>query len=346
MSEAPGAYTVFIDGVALWTPTLVDWPQAAAAFRSPGPLPTPVVPAPRPVPALLAANERRRAPDSVLLALQVAQAAVAMSGHAAHTLASVFTSAYGDLPIVDALCSSLASDPLMLSPTRFHHSVHNAASGYWAVASGSHASSTALAAAQHSFAAGLLEAAALCTAEQQPVLLVGYDTTACGPLASVNTSRGLLAVALVLAPLAGPNSRWRLGWGVAPADPGDSGDSGDPGDSRDSRDSINALDSRDSPDSRDPGDLGDPWTGVTAPRSAAAQACASNAMADALPLFEALARGQASDLTLALVPTLPFPCPFPLPLPLPFPLPLPLPLPLLAPSSVQLHLQLTPMPAA
>jgi len=332
MSEAPGAYTVFIDGIGLWTPTLVDWPQAAAAFRSPGPLPTTVVPAPRPAPALLAANERRRAPDSVLLALQVAQAAVAMSGHAAHTLASVFTSAYGDLPIVDALCSSLASDPLMLSPTRFHHSVHNAASGYWAVASGSRASSTALAAAQHSFAAGLLEAAALCTAEQQPVLLVGYDTTACGPLASVNTSRGLLAVALVLAPLAGPNSRWRLGWGVAPADPGDSGD---PGDSRDSRDSINALDSRDSPDSRDPGD---PWTGVTAPRSAAAQACASNAMADALPLFEALARGQASDLTLALAPTLP--------LPLPFPLPFPLPLPLLAPSSVQLHLQLTPMPAA
>jgi len=318
MASPAHPHTVYIDGMAMWSPAWPDWPSAAAAFNNDSWAPPATAP-PRPAPVLLAANERRRAPDSVLLALQVAQAAVALSGHAAHTLASVFTSAYGDLPIVDALCSGLASDPLMLSPTRFHHSVHNAASGYWTMASGSHASSTALAAAQHSFAAGLLEAATLCVAEQQPVLLVGYDTAACGPLASANPSRGLLAVALVLAPLAGPTSRWRLGWGVAlavaaeaAAPPGGAGDAHDPG------------------------------CGISTPRSAAAQACANNAMADALPLFEALARGQASDLTLALAPTLPLP----LPLPVTLPLPLPLPLPSLAPSSVQLHLQLTPMPAA
>ena len=106
---------------------------------------------------MLAANERRRAPVTVLLALEVASAAVAASGHAAATLASVFTSAHGDLPITDTLCRTLAEQPLALSPTRFHHSVHNAASGSWAMASGSHAASTALAAGGHSFAAGLLE---------------------------------------------------------------------------------------------------------------------------------------------------------------------------------------------
>ena len=61
------------------------------------------------------------------------------AGHDAAALASVFTSAHGDLPIIDALCTTLAGDPLLLSPTRFHHSVHNAASGYWAIGSGSRA---------------------------------------------------------------------------------------------------------------------------------------------------------------------------------------------------------------
>ena len=210
----PGPGAVYIDGIALWCPAWPGWAQAAPALRGESVLPA-EPPARRPSPAALAANERRRAPDSVLLALEVAQAAVADSGHPAHTLASVFTSAFGDLPIVDALCRTLAEDPLLLSPTRFHHSVHNAASGYWAIASGSHQSSTALAAFDHSFAAGLMEAAALCSADKQAVLLVAHDTEANGPLASVNTCRGLLGLALVLAPQPGPRSRWRMDWRLA-----------------------------------------------------------------------------------------------------------------------------------
>ncbi|MDP1650540.1 MAG: beta-ketoacyl synthase chain length factor [Rubrivivax sp.] len=205
--------TVYIDGVALWAPALPDWPTARAALRGDAmPAATAAAPGRRPAPALLAANERRRAPDSVALALEVASAAVADSGHDAKALASVFTSAHGDLPIIDALCTTLASDPLLLSPTRFHHSVHNAASGYWAIASGSQAASTALAAFDHSFAAGLLEAASLCATDDAPVLLVACDTAASGGLASVNRSRGLLALALVLAPWPGARSRWALRW--------------------------------------------------------------------------------------------------------------------------------------
>lgn len=261
--------TVYVDGVALWAPTLADWPAARAALRNEEPETlldanaTPAGAGRRPAPAMLAANERRRAPDSVVLALEVASAAVAESGHDAATLASVFTSAHGDLPIIDALCTTLAGNPLLLSPTRFHHSVHNAASGYWAIGSGSRAASTALAAFDHSFAYGLLEAADLCAADDAPVLLVACDTEATGGLASVNRSRGLLALALVLAPQRGPRSRWALQWQAVPG-----------------------------PAQAPP------------PRSPAARALAGNAMADALPLAQALAADAGTALALPLGPSL------------------------------------------
>ncbi|CAD5372057.1 Ketoacyl_synth_N domain-containing protein [Rubrivivax sp. A210] len=251
------SHRAWIDGVALWAPALPGWDGAArAALRGE---PVAITHQRRPAPQRLAANERRRAPDTVLLALAVAEQAVADSGHEAAALASVFASAHGDLAITDALCRTLADDPLLLSPLRFHHSVHNAASGYWAIASGSRAASTALAAFSQSFANGLLEALAQCAAESEPVLLCTYDTEACGALASVNRSRGLLALGLVLSPRPGPRSRWALAWSLQPG-------------------------------------------AAEAPplHSAAAQALATNASADALPLAEALARGGAAHLRLPL----------------------------------------------
>ncbi|MDQ2778941.1 MAG: beta-ketoacyl synthase chain length factor [Pseudomonadota bacterium] len=209
-------HAVYIDGIAFWSPPWPGWAAAAAAMR--GECGAAASGNGRPFTTLLNANERRRAPGSVLLALAVAEQAVADSGHDARHLASIFTSAYGDLPLFDALCRTLATNPLQLSPTRFHHSVHNAASGYWAIASGSRAASSALAAGERSFAAGLLEAASTCVADRGAVLLVGFDTEAQGPLASVNPSRGLLGVALVLAPEAGPRSRWRLGFDCVAAE--------------------------------------------------------------------------------------------------------------------------------
>lgn len=259
MSAAP----LYIDGIALWSPALPGWAEAAPALR--GEAKAAAAPAPaaaRPSPALLAANERRRAPDSVLVAIEVAAAAVAMAGQDATTLPSVFTSAHGDMGIVDALCSTLAADPLLLSPTRFHHSVHNAASGYWAMATHCHAASSAVSGYEASFAVGLLEAATQVQADGTPVLLVGFDTAARGALASVNRSHGLLGVALVLAPQRSATSRFELGWGVEAGS-----------------------------------------AGLPPLQSAAAQALAGNAMADALPLFEQLARGTAGLLTLPLGPT-------------------------------------------
>ncbi|RZL29249.1 MAG: hypothetical protein EOP35_25395, partial [Rubrivivax sp.] len=173
-------HRLYVEGMALWSPSLPGWTVAAPALQG---RPTPASEAPlpsRPSPALLAANERRRAPDGVLVALEVAAAAVAMSGRDPAALPSVFTSAHGDLAVVDALCNTLASDPTLLSPTRFHHSVHNAASGYWAMATGCHAPSSAVAGFDASFALGLLEAATQAATEGTPVLLAGFDTDARG----------------------------------------------------------------------------------------------------------------------------------------------------------------------
>jgi hypothetical protein len=207
---------VFIDAAALWSREAPGWDAWCAALHGHD-----TAPAAKPNPALLSANERRRASDSVLLAIEVAEQAVRVSGRDASQLASVFTSAHGDLPITDALCMQLAQAPLQLSPTRFHHSVHNAASGYWAIAAGCRAPSTAVSAHRHSFAAGLLEALVHCACEQEPVLLVGYDTEALGLLADVNTSRGLFGIALVLSPERGAaclgTLQWTLGDGSAPA---------------------------------------------------------------------------------------------------------------------------------
>ncbi|MCT7018444.1 beta-ketoacyl synthase chain length factor, partial [Salmonella enterica] len=86
-----------------------------------------------------------------------------------------------------------------LSPTRFHNSVHNAPAGYWTIATGCHATSSAITAGHASFGAGLLEAATLAATEQRPVLLVCSDIAGHGPLGEMTGTRQAFGIALVLA---------------------------------------------------------------------------------------------------------------------------------------------------
>jgi hypothetical protein len=107
---------------------------------------------------------------------------------------------HGDLAITHEMCATLAADPRELSPTRFHNSVHNAPAGYWTVATGCHAPSSAVSAWRRSFAAGLFEAAVQAGADATPVLYAAYDGTATGPLADVVSASAPFALAFVLAP--------------------------------------------------------------------------------------------------------------------------------------------------
>ena len=188
---------VVIEGIGLWAAELPGWDASRELFRG---SPAAQNPAARPAPSLLAPTERRRAPDSVLLALEVAQQATAMAGREACDMPIVFASAFGDLAINDYLCASLTESPLQLSPTKFHNSVHNAPAGYWAIATGCMAGTTAVSAGEATFGAGLFEAALLATAENVPVLFAVYDLAAIGPLADVIACRAPFAAAFVLAP--------------------------------------------------------------------------------------------------------------------------------------------------
>jgi hypothetical protein len=205
---------VYVEGVGLWSSQLADF----AALRSllAGTVPSP--PAARPAAATLPPNERRRAPESVLLAVEVAGQAVAMSGRDAATLACVFASSHGDQSITDYMCATLAQAPTELSPIRFHNSVHNAAVGYWTIATGCHAPSTAICAQRASFGAALLEAASQALAEQHPVLLVCGDTAGHGPLGEITGCTQPFGCALVLAPQAGDATLARLDLQLTAAD--------------------------------------------------------------------------------------------------------------------------------
>ncbi|MDH5824514.1 beta-ketoacyl synthase chain length factor [Luteimonas sp. RD2P54] len=194
-----------IAGIGFWSEGLPSW-QAARGYVAGGAL---VGDAPRrPAPRLLAPNERRRAPESVAVALEVALAACEAAAQDPATLPSVFASGHGDFAITDYMCSTLAEDPRAVSPTRFHNSVHNAAAGYWTIGTGCMATTTAISAGPGTFAEGLIEALAQLADGTPAVLLVAYDTTAVGPLAAMTASRGLLGGALLLL-REGPGTRLR-----------------------------------------------------------------------------------------------------------------------------------------
>jgi hypothetical protein len=114
----------------------------------------------------------------------------------------------------------LASAERHLSPTRFHNSVHNAAAGYWGIATGATPASNALCAYDASFAAGLLEALTQVAVERIPVLLIAYDASYPEPLHRHRPIADAFGVALVLAPAAGAASQARLSASLsdAPAD--------------------------------------------------------------------------------------------------------------------------------
>ena len=186
-------------GIGLLGPGLADWAGSAALLQDPARYlrqPT-VVPPPQRLPA----NERRRAGTVIKASLAVADQAVAMAGADPARLATVFTSSTGDPANCHALCEALAAPERLVSPTRFTNSVHNAAAGYWHIATHSMCASTSLAAFDASFGAGLLEAAVSCHAAQAPVLLVACDVPYPEPLHALRPVADTLAVALLLAPV-------------------------------------------------------------------------------------------------------------------------------------------------
>lgn len=188
----------WLRGVALWGPGFSGWETSRPILSGAVPYrPLPTVP---PVPGILSATERRRTGLAVRLALTVAQQATEMAALPPDALRSVFGSANGDGAVVHAILETLAGPERAVSPTQFHNSVHNAAAGYWTIATGSAAPASCLGCHDATFGAALLKAMAELACEAEPVLLVVYDAPLPAPLDAKRPTRDAFAAGFVLAP--------------------------------------------------------------------------------------------------------------------------------------------------
>ena len=202
------ALTAYIDGIAVLGPGLDGWPEAKAvlAGRAPYAAGATLLPAPLSLPAA----ERRRTGRVVKLAIAVGLEAAGRAGLEVGGLVTVFSSSACDGDNCHEICQTLATAERQLSPTRFHNSVHNAAAGYWSIATGAMAASTALCGYDASFAAGLLEALSQVVALQRPVLLIAADTAYPPPLSAKRPLLDAFGIALALSPSRGERSVARL----------------------------------------------------------------------------------------------------------------------------------------
>jgi hypothetical protein len=204
---------VYIEGIGICGPGLAGWSDSIAALS--GAAPYQSTQTIIPVPGLLPPTERRRTVPTVRLALAVGIEALENAQRDAKDTATVFTSSGGDGETMHAILEVLASDTREVSPTRFHNSVHNAPSGYWNIAVGSHEPTTSICAYDASFAAGLLDAAAQATIDNRAVAMVAYDLPYPEPLASVREIVSIFGVGIVLTPLSTPHTMAQIDIDIA-----------------------------------------------------------------------------------------------------------------------------------
>ena len=126
---------------------------------------------------LLPAGLRRRTSVATKVAFAAAERACRSAGADPSALASVFTSSLGEIGVTDRLCGDIAHERFPVSPTQFHNSVHNTASGYWSIAVESRKPAMAMGAYHDGFALGLLEAWCQLQCGEQEILLVCYEET-------------------------------------------------------------------------------------------------------------------------------------------------------------------------
>lgn len=187
--------SVYVNGLSIIAPGMVEQDKAIAILC--GEQQWQPEPLPKIIPSLLPVNERRRTTPLIKLALQTIQPLLNDDDDLERT-ATVFASSDGDSGIEDKICRALALPEKAVSPTQFHNSVHNAAAGYWAIASSMKAGSVSLSAGDGTFAAGLVEATTNVIIEKQSVLFVAYDVIAPEPIDAVRHFDYSLGIALRL----------------------------------------------------------------------------------------------------------------------------------------------------
>jgi len=198
MPEVSSAIRIRVAGVGLIGPGLHGW-QNSRKYLHQGSSPE-FRDMPALIPEGISPRERRRLTETIKLALVAAQDALINLSLpiAIEQLSTVFASANGDLFVADKILSALAMPSKPVSPTLFHHSVHNAPAGYWHLASHSMHASTSIAAGENSFVSGLMEAVSQVITTAEPCLLVVCDSRAPENYRQQINCDDSLALALVL----------------------------------------------------------------------------------------------------------------------------------------------------
>lgn len=153
-----------------------------------------------PKPEVIPANERRRAPLPVRLAVEASSQACAHADIDPGQLACVFVSGLGDTQLTDYMCKVLAGENKALSPTKFHNSVHNAAAGYWTISTNCMQAANSVAGFDESVSLTLMEALVQAQAERRALLLTFYDAPSSPVLKELLKNEHSFAVSIIIAP--------------------------------------------------------------------------------------------------------------------------------------------------
>lgn len=164
--------TVYVNDISVIGPGLIDRNETLSILRGEKNWLERAMPLLKP--DMLPANERRRTTMVIKLALQCVQGLLREHDDL-QKVATVFVSSDGDLDIVDKMCTALAKEQKIISPTLFHNSVHNAPAGYWSIAASMTGPSISLSAGDASFMCGLQEAISQVEVEGGSVFFVAYD---------------------------------------------------------------------------------------------------------------------------------------------------------------------------
>jgi len=197
--NAKSSLSAYINGISLIGPGLANWPECSKVLSDN--MAYQAQPTILPAPMILPAAERRRSGQLVKLTLAVGLEAAQAADEDPANLACVYTSSSGDGKNCHEICSTLASEDRQISPTRFHNSVHNAAAGYWSIATGARTPISVLCAYDASFGAGLLEAVTQVAADQVSTILIAADSAYPGPLHHARPIPDAMGVGIVFSPI-------------------------------------------------------------------------------------------------------------------------------------------------
>lgn len=194
-----------IGGIGVRAPGIENWKELTENPDYVIPT-TPIADQPKGLGQCLPATERRRATSVTRLALDLAMEAV--GDRNTDDLSAVFSSSGGEVTVVHQIFSMLAEGDTALSPTAFHNSVHNAAAGYWSIASRSPYTADSLCAFDDSFGAGLAECCLRYAEGQRNLLLVTYDIPPPHPISLHREIHNAVGGSLLL----GANNTQPLAW--------------------------------------------------------------------------------------------------------------------------------------